>query len=230
MDKRFKELVRLYGQQEAERIWIKRQRLEQENKIANEKREVKLAAKRERKRLKREQVQQMLVEFEKTHPKRIKKVKSPKKDKKPKKVKSYKPKQKPKSNYISLDAMAKKLEANLPKSEQWFRELYESHDLKHIKDEYNSVFSRKYIGDVVNRELLYIIEIDGSIHLTEEQIAKDKKKDAFVKAMGFKIFRIRAYHPIDYINVMKIILKIRGITSEKFSEYCAKYGIYNIGN
>ncbi len=46
-----------------------------------------------------------------------------------------------------------------------------------------------YIADFMCKELLLILEVDGSIHLLEENIARDKKREDDLKAIGFTILR-----------------------------------------
>lgn len=108
---------------------------------------------------------------------------------------------------------ASELEENLPKSEVWFRSLYEK-TYKHKKDKFNQVFKARFIPDVVNKHYRYIIEIDGSIHNSSNIKAKDKRKDAFYKLKGYKVFRIEAYSINSFNEVMKLITKYR----ETFNE------------
>lgn len=106
-------------------------------------------------------------------------------------------KRKRKKKESKIEAFAKELEANLPKSEQWFRTLYTP--LKW--DEYNSP-QGPFIADVINRRLMYIIEIDGSIHDLPEVKQKDMKKDEYFYLRGFKVFRIKAYSKESYDQIM----------------------------
>jgi len=91
-----------------------------------------------------------------------------------------------------LDRLAKRLEENLPKSEVWFRSIYERHGLKLESDKYNQPWFKR-IPDIVNHDLKYVIEIDGSIHEKKEQIARDRKKDRFYENKNYRVFRVKAY-------------------------------------
>jgi very-short-patch-repair endonuclease len=46
-----------------------------------------------------------------------------------------------------------------------------------------------YIADFMCKELMLIIEVDGSIHELEEIKIRDKKRDEVLKAAGFTILR-----------------------------------------
>lgn len=102
---------------------------------------------------------------------------------------------------------AKQIEKHTPKSELWFRELYKPYH--HRDDEYNQLFGG-FIPDVINKFYKYIIEIDGSIHLTEKQKAKDRKKDKRFRDLGYKVIRIEAYNSESFQKAMDKICKIRG--------------------
>lgn len=109
---------------------------------------------------------------------------------------------------IRIKAFAKQLESELPYSEIWFRSLYEK-KFKHKKDKYNQVLRAKYIPDVINHHFKYIIEIDGSMHLTKTQINKDHKKDHYYAFLGYKVFRIKAYDHKSFSETMKQLKKYR---------------------
>ena len=117
-------------------------------------------------------------------------------------------KQKKKEWKEQIKKFASNLETNIPKSEQWFRSLYEKH-YKCDSDIYNAVFYSTYISDVLNHKYRYIIEIDGDIHNELFQMKKDVKKDIFYRNKKYKCFRIKAYNIDQYINVLKEIQKIR---------------------
>lgn len=103
---------------------------------------------------------------------------------------------------------AKKLEADLPKSEIWFRSLYDNH-FKCGSDHYNRVLKGRYIPDLINFLHSYIVEIDGSIHTTTYQIEQDKKKDKYYKKLGFQVFRIVAYDIKSYIECIDSLIELR---------------------
>lgn len=52
---------------------------------------------------------------------------------------------------------------------------------------------RGYLPDIRNKLLKYVIEVDGSIHNLPEIQAKDKAKDTQFNALGYTVFRIKAY-------------------------------------
>lgn len=97
------------------------------------------------------------------------------------------------------------LNKDLPKSEQWFQKIYS----KDLNDQYNKPFCG-FIPDVINKKYKYIIEIDGSIHLTKKVMAKDKKKDVRYNLSDYKVFRIEAFNDeqaknvIEQINLIKL--------------------------
>lgn len=88
-----------------------------------------------------------------------------------------------------LQKTANRLEAQLPRSEQWFRKHWPIIE----GEQFNIPFAERYIPDVYNKQYNYIIEIDGSIHNTDRQIIKDWHKDQFFKARFINVFRIKAY-------------------------------------
>lgn len=111
------------------------------------------------------------------------------------------------ANRLKKRIFADKIEQNIPKSELWFRQLYES--FHHFQDEYNSVFGG-YIPDVINKHYKYILEIDGSVHTLPNIIIKDKKKNIRFKSIGYKVIRIKAFDQNSFNNAMKQVCAIRG--------------------
>lgn len=131
----------------------------------------------------------------------------------------------------SFKYFANEIEKNLPKSESWFRSLYEKH-FKIDSDLYNRPFCLKYIPDVLNERYRYIIEIDGSIHETEMQSYKDRVKDKFYKHRGYKVFRILYGNEIQYINLINSLMEIReDKPTNEFKEWVlTKYPEHDIVN
>lgn len=127
-----------------------------------------------------------------------------------KRAKSWKKKVKlkveTKPERIPLKEFAQQLEENLPKSEQWFRELYEQY--KHENDEFNKPFYRQ-IPDLINKKLKYIIEIDGSFHDNLRVKCKDLNKDYKNANRGYVTLRIKAYDKVSFDIKMKILHAIR---------------------
>lgn len=124
-----------------------------------------------------------------------------------------------------LQDFADSLEKNLPKSEIWFRSLYEKH-LKIHSDIYNRPLTH-FIPDITNFNYRYIIEIDGSYHDSEEQKAKDLIKDKFYKKKKFKVFRVQAYNDASYIRLIYFICNIRKINTinDQLKSFLLTYGI-----
>lgn len=110
---------------------------------------------------------------------------------------------------LKLREYSNKLNSEIPQSEKWFRSLYESHKLKLNKDLYNKPFKQKYIPDILNYQFKYVIEIDGSIHETNEQKQIDIKKDNFYTKCCFKVFRIIAYDINSYIEAINQLITYR---------------------
>jgi len=54
-----------------------------------------------------------------------------------------------------------------------------------------------YIVDFYCDELKLILELDGNIHFTKEQIEKDKLRDEYLKSSGFAIFRFENYEVLN---------------------------------
>lgn len=125
--------------------------------------------------------------------KKIKKLKGIARNTKRKKMKQY----------------SKELNTNVPKSELWFRSLYQAHNLKLNDDLYNAPLKLKFIPDVLNRSKRYVIEIDGSIHNTESQKYIDLKKDQFYLKLGLKSIRIIAFDKDSYIQGITQLLEYR---------------------
>lgn len=112
------------------------------------------------------------------------------------------------SHKTKLKKMGNFLNANCPKSEKWFRELYMAHFYSKM-DEFNKPFKSKYIPDVLNIVFNYVIEIDGSLHETPEQKEKDRIKDEFYKSHGYTVIRIQAYNNNSYIEAIKLLFVLR---------------------
>lgn len=105
-----------------------------------------------------------------------------------------------------LNECAEKLNTNLPKSEQWFHELYK--DFKDEHDLFNFPFHGK-IPDIVNKKYKYIIEIDGSFHDSLEQRFKDKLKNKLFIRKNYCVFRVKAYCQPSFDKIIKRIVSIR---------------------
>lgn len=112
----------------------------------------------------------------------------------------------------------------LPKSELWFRSLYDEH-FKCETDLYNETFMGKYLPDVVNHHFKYIIEVDGSVHDLIEVKARDFNKTKFYKKHHYKVYRLKAYSIPQYINLIKSLSQKRRNSqpSESFNQFVLQY-------
>lgn len=127
-----------------------------------------------------------------------------------KRIKSNAKKKKKRTKAKFLDECSKKLNADLPISEQWFQALLKEHNL-YERFSYNHPF-KGFIPDVISFKLRVIIEIDGSIHTKEEIKKLDEKKDRQRKAMGFTVYRI--IHN-DEEQALKVINEIKELIASK---------------
>lgn len=89
-----------------------------------------------------------------------------------------------------IKEFAKKLNKNLPKSEQWFQKLYAPYMID--GDLFNHPFG-SHIPDLVNKQHKYIVEVDGSWHDKAYVQLQDRKKDRLRASMGYLCLRIKAY-------------------------------------
>ncbi|HEX7181169.1 MAG TPA: endonuclease domain-containing protein [Thermoanaerobaculia bacterium] len=48
----------------------------------------------------------------------------------------------------------------------------------------------RYIADFCCRELRLIVEVDGDIHSTETQTARDANRDSYLRSQGYTVLRI----------------------------------------
>jgi very-short-patch-repair endonuclease len=87
---------------------------------------------------------------------------------------------------------AKRLNADLPKSEVWFHDLFKSHPFYSLFLP-NQVIG-KYIVDLLCTEKKVVIEVDGSYHDSEVQKGRDFLKDMKLKKDGYTVIRVVAYN------------------------------------
>lgn len=64
-----------------------------------------------------------------------------------------------------------------------------------------------YIVDFVAFSRKVIVEIDGDVHATEEQIAHDKRRDTWLRSQGFEVVRYSSLEVAD--NLEGVVLDIR---------------------
>lgn len=101
---------------------------------------------------------------------------------------------------------SKQLNANLPRSERWFQELYRPH--QDINDFFNRPLGN-YIPDISNYRFKYVIEIDGTWHDRPEALEKDKLKSKYYSENGYRVIRIRGYCDEDFKRALYILNVIR---------------------
>lgn len=92
-------------------------------------------------------------------------------------------------------------------------------DFKKIKYEFQYPIDTKtsyFIVDFYFPKSKTIIEIDGSVHRTKEQIEKDKSRDILLKIKGYKVVRIWNWN-VDTYNTERFILIKKVKTTQKQS-------------
>lgn len=65
-----------------------------------------------------------------------------------------------------------------------------------------------YIADFACRSARLVIEVDGATHSTDHEIAYDKKRDEYMTARGWRVFRISnmdVYRNLD--DVLDVIFR-----------------------
>jgi len=99
-------------------------------------------------------------------------------------------------------------------SEIWFWEHWDRLRLRRSSDLWNEPIildGSLYLGDCLNQEFRYLIEIDGSSHDNKKAFSKDQKKDWAFKNAGFTVFRIKH---LDYMRLLEVALAIALIRGE----------------
>ena len=59
-----------------------------------------------------------------------------------------------------------------------------------------------YIADFICRQKMLIVEIDGATHSTDEELAHDARRDAFLRGAGYEVLRFRnteVYEALDLV-------------------------------
>jgi very-short-patch-repair endonuclease len=69
-----------------------------------------------------------------------------------------------------------------------------------------------YFADFACRDAKLIVEIDGATHSTDEEIASDKRRTAFVRAEGYRV--IRFSNEQVYENVAAVLDEIARVLAE----------------
>ncbi len=91
-----------------------------------------------------------------------------------------------KTNNRKLTGLSKALRKNMTKEER--RLWYDFLKVLPITVNRQKVIGN-YIADFYCAEASIVIELDGSGHFEQEQILKDKEKEAFFNSLGIKVLR-----------------------------------------
>lgn len=106
-----------------------------------------------------------------------------------------------------LVARAGELNEEKVKSEEWFKEKFKKEPFyKILGIEYNKPI-RKFIYDAFSSKYNLVLEIDGSVHDTPEQIEKDVKRDRLTGCYGYRTIRIKAFNNDSYDAAVRQIKK-----------------------
>ena len=70
-----------------------------------------------------------------------------------------------------------------------------------------------YIADFACRAAKLVIEIDGATHSTEEELASDNRRTAFLEAEGYRVVRFSNQQVYD--NIEAIIEEIARVLAER---------------
>lgn len=105
-----------------------------------------------------------------------------------------------------LQQLAIRANNNIPKSKQWFRDLFIPHiiDFKksYLNDTYNKVIG-SYIADLANKEYMYCVHIDNkpTLELNKKVLSLQKR--------GYTVIHVQAYNNTSFQNALLEILKLR---------------------
>lgn len=103
--------------------------------------------------------------------------------------------------YKGLVERARKLRANQTPAEEIFWQIVRNRKLGGMKFRRQHQINR-YIVDFYCVELGLIIELDGDIHDTREQLTKDSKRDKYLTSIGNTIIRIPNQRIFDDIQAV----------------------------
>ena len=127
-------------------------------------------------------------------------------------------------DFSGLKKRARELRKNQTPAEEVMWELLRNRKVANLK------FRRQhqigpYIVDFFCDEQKLVVELDGEVHSEQSQAKKDKKREAYLKSMGFKVLRFENKHFLD--NSEAALQKIasnnlpstsgRGVGGEGFS-------------
>ena len=84
---------------------------------------------------------------------------------------------------------ARTLRANETSAEQKLWDALRNRQLGGLKFA-RQVSIAPFFADFVCRNLKLIVEVDGATHGTPEELARDEAREAFLKAKGYRVFRV----------------------------------------
>ena len=59
-----------------------------------------------------------------------------------------------------------------------------------------------FVTDFVCREARLVVEVDGATHSSDEEVAYDRRRDAYLRSVGYRLVRINngdVYHRLDEV-------------------------------
>lgn len=105
-----------------------------------------------------------------------------------------------------LNKRSGQLNDNLCKSEKWYKAKIEKEPFfPEAEFIFNKPIFGHFIIDLCSEKYRLCVEVDGSIHEEENQIAKDKNKNKHIKGQGFRIIRVKAFDESSYLTSVKLI-------------------------
>ena len=84
---------------------------------------------------------------------------------------------------------ARTLRANETSAEQKLWDALRNRQLGGLKFA-RQVSIAPFFADFVCRDLKLIVEVDGATHSTPEELEQDSAREAFLKAKGYRVFRV----------------------------------------
>ena len=108
-----------------------------------------------------------------------------------------------------LKDRAKDLNDHLPKSEEWLMsKIQKEFFYRKCNFRQNVPMFGRYIYDLFSEKYRICIEVDGSVHNTEEQQTKDYRKNQETITKGFHIIRIKAFDDASYDSAILLIKQV----------------------
>lgn len=103
-----------------------------------------------------------------------------------------------------VNGVAERLQSNTPASELWFKAILEANNLS--SRFLGNIPLNNMIPDFINLDKKIIVEVDGNVHLTPEQIQRDLRKDKEYSKLGYTCLRV-VYN--DNEQALQVIQKIQ---------------------